>query len=97
MTRPTIINLYPNEYRQEFHYYPFAVNLDRCVKSCNTFNDLSNKVCITNNTEDLILSVFKLITEINDSKTLNDISCKCKCRFDGGKCNSDQWWINDKC
>ena len=22
---------------------------------------------------------------------------KCKCRFDGRKCNSDQWWDNDKC
>ena len=25
------------------------------------------------------------------------ISCKCKCEFDGKKCNSDQWWNNDKC
>ena len=29
--QPTLINLYPNEYRQEFHYHPFAVKLDRCV------------------------------------------------------------------
>ena len=25
------------------------------------------------------------------------MSCKCKCRFDGGKCNSDEWWNNNKC
>ena len=25
------------------------------------------------------------------------ISCECKRRFDGRKCNSDQWWNNDKC
>ena len=24
-------------------------------------------------------------------------SCKCKCRSDGQKCNSDQWWNNNKC
>ena len=24
----TLINLHPNEYSQEFHYYPFAVKLD---------------------------------------------------------------------
>ena len=36
MTQPTLVNLYPNEYSQEFHYYPFAVKLDRCVGSCNT-------------------------------------------------------------
>ena len=25
--QPTLINLQPNEYCQEFHYYPFAVKL----------------------------------------------------------------------
>ena len=25
------------------------------------------------------------------------MSCKCKCRFDGRKCNSDEWWNNNKC
>ena len=44
--QPTLINLHPNEYSQEFHYCPFAVKLDRCVGSCNTPNDLSNKVCV---------------------------------------------------
>ena len=39
-----------------------------------------------------------MITGINESKTLTKhISCKCKCRFDARKCNSDQWWNNDKC
>ena len=27
MIQPTLINLHPNEYSQEFHYYPFAVKL----------------------------------------------------------------------
>ena len=43
MIEPTLINLHPNEYSREFHYYPFAVKLDRRVGSCNTLNDLSNK------------------------------------------------------
>ena len=42
--QPTLTNLHPNEYSQEFHYYPFAVKLDRCAGSCNTLNDLANKV-----------------------------------------------------
>ena len=37
------INLHLHEDCQEFHYYPFAVKLDRCVGSCNTLNDLPNK------------------------------------------------------
>ena len=53
MTEHTLINLHPNEYGQEFHYYPFAVKLNRCVGSCNTPNDLSNKVCAPNKTKDL--------------------------------------------
>ena len=90
MIQPTLINLYPNEYSQEFHCYPFAVKLDRCVGSCNTLNDLFNKVCIPNKTEDLNLSVFSMITGINESKTLTKhASCECKCRFDGRKCNSE--------
>ena len=28
MIQPTLINLHPNEYSQEFHYYPFSVKLD---------------------------------------------------------------------
>ena len=58
MIQPTIVNLHPKEYNQEFYYYPFVVELDRCVGSCNTLNDLSNKVCVSNKTEDLNLSVF---------------------------------------
>ena len=39
-----------------------------------------------------------MITGINESKTLTKyISCKCKCNFDGRKCNSDQSWNNNKC
>ena len=49
----TVINLHPNEYNQELHYHPFAVKLDKCAGSCNTLNDLSNKVCVPNKTEDL--------------------------------------------
>ena len=70
MTQPTLINLHSNEYIQEFHYYPFVVKLDRCVGSCNTINDFSSKVCIPNKTEDLNLSIFKMITGIKESKAL---------------------------
>ena len=98
MTQPTLINLHPNEKDQEIHYSQFAVKIDSCVGSCNTLNDSSNKACVPNKTEDLNLSVFSMITGINESKTLTKhISCECKYRFDGKKCNSDKWSNNDKC
>ena len=98
MIQSTLINLHFNEYSQEFHCYPFAVKLDRCVGSFNTLNGLSNKVYVPNKTEDLNLSVFNMITGINESEILTkDISCKCKCRFDKKIYNSDHWWNNNKC
>ena len=94
----TLINLHPNEYSQEFHYYPFAVKLDKCIGSCNTLNDLSNKLCVPNKTEGLNLSVFNMITGIQELKALRKyISCRWKCKFNGKNCNSDQWWNYDKC
>ena len=66
-------------------------NLDGCLGSCDTLNDLSNKVWVPNKTEDLNLSMFNMITVISESTTLTKhISCKCKFRFDGRKCNSDE-------
>ena len=97
-TQPTIINLHLIEYNQELHYCPFAVNLDRCVRSFNTVNDFSIKVCVPNKVEDLNLSAFNMIARINKSKTLTKhTSCECKYKFDGRKCNSNQKWNNDKC
>ena len=92
------INLHPNEYSQELHYYPSAVKLDRRIKSYNTLNNLSNKVCVPNKIEDLNLRVFNMITAINESKTLTKYtSCEFKCKFAVAKYNSNQMWNNDKC
>ena len=41
-----------------------------CFRSVNTLNDLSNKVGVPNKTENLNLSVFNMITGINESKIL---------------------------
>ena len=39
-----------------------------------------------------------MITGINESKTLTKhVLCEFKCKFDGTKDKSNQWWNNDKC
>ena len=53
MIQTTLISLHPNEYNQEFNYYPFAIKLDRCLGSCITLIGFSNKVCVPNKTDDL--------------------------------------------
>ena len=91
MSQLTLISLHPNEYSKEFDYYLFRVKLDRCVGSCNNLNGLSNKVCVPNNIEDLTWSILNIITGINELKTsTKHVSCKCKYKFDGRKCNSNQ-------
>ena len=56
------------------------------MRSCNTLNDLSNKVYVPNKTEDL-----------NESRMLTKhISCECKCKFNSRKRNLNQKWNNDK-
>ena len=69
-TQPTLTDLHPNEYTQGLWYYPFAAKLNKFVGSYNTLNDLSNKVCVPNETENLNVSVFNKISGINESKTL---------------------------
>ena len=78
--------------------YLFAVNLDRSAESCNTLDDLFNRVFVPNEAEDLNLHVFNMITGINKSRTLaKRIPCKCECKFDNKKCNSSQKWSNNRC
>ena len=46
MAQPILINLHPNENGQGLHYYQFAINLERYMASCNTLNNLSNRICV---------------------------------------------------
>ena len=78
MIKPTLINLHPNEYSEENSLLSI-VGLIRQMRWNNTLSALSNKVCVPIKTEDLNLSVFNMITGINESKVLTKhVSCKCK-------------------
>ena len=69
--QPTLGNLHPNEYSQELSCYSDnceMVLLDKCVRNGNTLNDVSNKVCVLNKTEDWIINVFNRIAGKNDCK-----------------------------
>ena len=79
-------------------YYPFAIKLNKCMGSCKTPNYISNKACLPNKTANLNLSVFNMIIGINESKILTKhLSCECKYKFDGRKCNSNQKQNNNEC
>ena len=65
------------------------INLDRRNGSCNTLDAPSDRICIPNKTEDVNLSVFNMVTRINELKILaNHILCR--------KRKSNQKWGNNK-
>ena len=57
MTHSTLINLHATEYGQEICYYLFLVNFERCVRSFNTLNDISNQFFVPDKIKDLNLDV----------------------------------------
>ena len=90
--------LNPDKHNQGMYHYLFMINLGTSNRSCNTLDKLSTIICVLNQTEDVNLNAFNMITGINESKALTKhISWDCKCEFDGRKCNSNQKWNNDKC
>ena len=60
-------SLHPNEYTQGLRYYPFAINFDRSMGSCNTLNDPPNRVCLQNKTK-CSLVVSNLRSETKSSR-----------------------------
>ena len=66
------------------------INLDRRNGSCNTLDAPSDRICIPNKTEDVNLSVFNMVTRINELKILaNHILCKCKRKINNRKRKSN--------
>ena len=96
--QPTLINLHPNEYSQEFHYYHFLVKLDSVLEVAILWMIYLIKYVFQKKPNDWDLIIFSMITGFNESKTLtNHISCQCKRKFYGTKCKWYQWLKNDNC
>ena len=86
LRRPTLIDFNSNE----LHYNPFIISLDECNESCNTLQDASGRIFVLNKTEHVNFIMFNMIW------LTSCISCDCKCKFDGRKCDSNQKWNDDK-
>ena len=60
-------------------HYPFIISLDRYNGMCNDINELLSIICGLNKTEHVNLSVFSMITGINESTLTKHISCSYIC------------------
>ena len=69
------------------------MSLDKCNRNFNAVDDLSTKICVPSETKKVNVKVFKMITRINEVKTL----VKYKCNFDTTKRNLHKKWKNEKC
>ena len=93
--QPSLINWDTNEYNQEFHYYSFAVKLDVLEVVILLIIYLIKYAFQIKQKIQIYMFLILLQEQMNQILT-NDISCECKCEFDGRKCNSIQKW-NNKC
>ena len=60
-------------------HYPFIISLDRYNGIRNDINELLSIICGLNKTEHVNLSVFSMITGINESTLTKHISCSYIC------------------
>ena len=60
MIRPTLIDLNAIE----LNYFPFMISLDKCKGSWNAVDDLSTKISVPSETNDVNVKVFNMIKRI---------------------------------
>lgn len=51
-------------------FVTITVSLGRCNESCNAFDELSNKICVPREREDVKLNFFNMITRTKEWKIL---------------------------
>lgn len=62
---PTLISLNPDNHDQRLNQYPVILSLHRRNWICNTVDDLSSRLCVSNKSTDAILNGFNMITGTN--------------------------------
>ena len=88
--QPSLINLHPNEYNHELHYYPFVVKLDKCAGSCHTWIKNFNKIYHAKN------HIKDHIKECNSDQWWNISKCLCECKK-CHVCKKDYLWNPASC
>ena len=63
------------------------ISIEKCSGSCNSFDNLSTKICIPSKIKDINVKIFNMVTNNNEAM-VKYISCDCKCKFNSSICNS---------
>ena len=78
--------------------YPYKIEIDRCVGSCNYVKNPYFKICLPDSIKNVSVKSFDLISHKNVLKNVSfHQSCKCGCLLDEKVCNNLQKWNKEKC
>ena len=78
--------------------FPYKIEVDKCVGSCNDLNNPYFKVCLSDVVKNVRVKRFDLISKKNILRNISfHQSCECGCLLDKKVCNNKQTWKKDKC
>ena len=81
----------------DYMTFPYKINVDKCLGSCNDVEHLYFKVCTPDIVKNIRIKRFNLISRKNVLKNVTfHKSCKCSCLLDEKVCNNKQKWNKDK-
>ena len=96
LPRPKILDV--NEGVGEALFYPYNVLVNKCSKSCYTFNNPMVKLCVPNVIKRVNMQVYIFLMRLNETRNvLWHESCKCGCKLNSSVCNNKQIWNDDTC
>ena len=91
MPRPKILDV--NEGVGEALFYPNNVLVNKCSRSCNTFDNPVAKLCLPNVIKRVNMKVYNFLMSLNETRNILWYeSCKCVCKLNSSVCNNKQIW-----
>ena len=89
MPRPKILDV--NEGVGEALFYPYSVQVNKCIGSCNTLDNPMVKLCVLNVIKGVNMQVYIFLMRLNETRNvLWHESFKCVCKLNSSVCNNKQ-------
>ena len=96
MPRPKILDV--NEGVGEALFYPYNVQVINYSGSCNTLDNLIEKLCVPNVIKGLNIKVYNFLTMLHETRNvLWHESCKCVCKLNSSVCNNKHICNSNTC
>ena len=81
----------------EYMAFPYKIEIDRCVGSCNNISNPHSKVCIPDVVKNVTVKMFDLMDLKNATKQVEfHQSCKCVCKINSNVCSEKQRFNKNK-